>query len=103
MCVCKFSWNTDRSFPLLHGGFISLSVCATIGSRPPTMVAGPIVGEVIGDPEDSCPCADDVVLGIANPGGPPLDAPCPVHGGGGAGEKKLKCKKKCLLFRKKCL
>ena len=43
------------------GGFISLSVCATIGSRPLTMVAGPIVGEAVGGPEDSCPCADDVV------------------------------------------
>ena len=58
------------------GGFISLSVYATIGSGPSTMVAGPIVGEAIGDPEDSCLCADNVVLGIANPGGPPLDAPC---------------------------
>ena len=55
MCVCKFSWDTDRSFPLLHGGgFISLSVCATIGSGPLTMVAGPIVEEAIGGPEDSC-------------------------------------------------
>ena len=25
------------------------------------MVAGPIVGEAIGGPEDSCLCADDVV------------------------------------------
>ena len=58
------------------GGFISLSVCATIGSGPLTMVAGPIVGEAIGGPQDSCLCADDVELGIANPGGPPLDAPC---------------------------
>ena len=77
MCVCKFSWNTDRSFsPPAYGGFISLSVCAIIGSGPPTMVAGPIVGEAIGGPEDSCLCADDAVLGIAKPGGPPLDAPC---------------------------
>ena len=30
------------------------------------MVAGPIVGEAIGGPEDSCLCADDVMLGIAN-------------------------------------
>ena len=41
------------------------------------MVAGPIVGEAIGGPEDSCLCADDAVLVITNPGGPPLDAPCP--------------------------
>ena len=52
MYVCKFSWNTDRSFPLLRGFFISLSVCAAIGG-----------------PEDSCLCVDDVVLGIADPGG----------------------------------
>ena len=65
-------------FPSCKGGFISLSVCATIGSGPLNMmVAGPIVGEAIGGPEDSCLCADDVVLGIANPGGPPLKKPLP--------------------------
>ena len=63
-------------FPSCMGGFISLSVCATKGSGPLTMVAGPIVGEAIGGPEDSCLCTYDVVLGISNPGGPPLDAPC---------------------------
>ena len=45
-------------FPSCRGrGFIGLSVCATTmakGSEPLTMVAGPIVGEVIGGPEDSC-------------------------------------------------
>ena len=43
------------------GGVISLSVCATIGSGPLTMVAGPIVEEAIGGPEDSGLCADDVM------------------------------------------
>ena len=76
MCVCKFSWNTDRSFPLLGGGFISLSVCATIGSGPLTMVAGPIVGEMISGPEDYAYCADNVELDLRT-SGPPLDAPCP--------------------------
>ena len=28
--MSKFSWNTDGSFPLLSGGFITLSVCSTI-------------------------------------------------------------------------
>ena len=58
-------------FPSCMGGFISLSVCATIGSGPSTMVAGPIVGEATGGPEDSCLCVDNVMLGIANPDGPP--------------------------------
>ena len=43
------------------GWFISLSVFTTTGFIPMTMVAGPIVGEVIGSLEDSCLCADDVV------------------------------------------
>ena len=37
-----------------EGRVISLSMCATIGSGPLTMVVGPIVGEEIGVPEDSC-------------------------------------------------
>ena len=53
------------------------------------MVAGPIVGEAIGGPEDSCLCPDDVVLGIANPGGPPLDAPCPSPWWGRRRRKKI--------------
>ena len=40
---------------------IILSVCATIGSGPLTMVAGPIVGEAIGGPKDFCLCVDDVM------------------------------------------
>ena len=51
-----------------------------IGSRPLTMVAGPIVGEATGGPEDSCLCADDVVPDMSA-GGPPLDAPIPHLGG----------------------
>ena len=38
------------------------------------MVAGPIVGEAIGGPEDSCLCADNVELDLRT-GGPPFDAP----------------------------
>ena len=54
------------------------------------MVAGPIVGEAIGGPEDSCLCMDDVVLGIANPRGPPFSAPCSLVGGE-AHENKTLC------------
>ena len=48
-----------------------------------------MVGEAIGGPEDSCLCADDVMLGIANPSGPPLIAPRSLVGGEGH-EKKEK-------------
>ena len=54
------------------GGFISLSVWAIVG------------------PEDSCSSADNVVLGIANPGGPPFIAPRSLVGGEAQGKKSFK-------------
>ena len=75
-------------FPSCMGGFISLSVCTIIGSGPLTMVAGPIVGKAIGGPKDN----DNVMLGIANPGGPPLDAPCPSPWWGRRRRKKNQSK-----------
>ena len=92
MCGCKFSWNTDRSFPPPAwggGGFISLSVYATIGSGQPNYGGWTYSRRGNTWSEDSCLCADDVEPDIVTSGGPHLDAPCPNPWWGRRRRKKV--------------
>ena len=83
-------------------GFISLSVCNTIGSRPLTMLAGPIVVEVIGGLQTNpCLCEDNIEPDLRT-GRPPLDAP--RLGGGGAEKNAVNsCSNKIFMLCGMCL